>query len=124
MNLVKLQDDLYIPENFDEVHKYFVDEKAEKEYTGITTVLAIKAKPALIPWAVNEAIKVINANIKYRRLKAFKKGYVLLKESAIEEARTAHTKKKEAAGEHGTSQHSLVQQFIEAEIKRGLAYSS
>jgi hypothetical protein len=123
MTLVKLQDDLYIPENFAERHGYFADPEGEKEYTGITTILQVMAKPALIQWAANEAVKKFGwRDPKYtsaeERANALHEGRMhefnddTEFAEFLEEARTAHMKKKEAAGEHGTDTHSLTEQYI------------
>lgn len=114
MNLIKLQDDLYIPDNFAENHKYFADAEGEKRYTGITTVLGTLAKPMLIPWAARMATEYIDAYI-------HSKNWLTLDAidwpKLLEEARTAHTKKKEKAGEHGTSMHALCEAWILGCIK-------
>src|SRR3990167_4278374 len=130
MTLVKLQDDLFIPEDFAENHYYFADAEGKKRYTGITTVLATLAKPQLIPWAARMAVEYIsdlehrhtNSLKEYQdiwggdcphgqmpeltifRSKDFTKG--------LEEAKNAHRKKKEAAGEHGTDAHALVERWV------------
>ncbi len=110
--LVKLQDDLYIPENFEDNHYYFADPEGKKKYTGISTILGVMAKPALIGWAARMSVEHIKANLSYKKLKLLRKGYIIIKEKVLLEALTAHTKKKEAAGEHGTNQHALVEQYI------------
>lgn len=112
MTLTKLKEDLYIPENFAENHYYFADAKGEKEYTGITTILRVMAKPALIQWAANEAVKYIKENLSYKRMKLLRKGYSIVKNTVLDEASKAHTKKKEAAGAHGTDMHALVEGYI------------
>lgn len=114
MALIKLQDDLYIPENFAEDHRYLSSAEGEKEYTGITTVLSIKAKPALIPWAVKLCADYINDFVIEVAEHAdwsemFESGKW---ESVVKEAKSAHSKKKTDAGTHGTSQHALVEDYI------------
>ncbi len=106
--LIKLQDDLYIPEDFAEDHRYFADAEGKKKYTGITTVLGTLAKPMLIPWAAKMAIEYIREHAVGSNANA---GY-LVTEDVLIEAQKAHTKKKEAAGEHGTSQHALCENYI------------
>jgi hypothetical protein len=72
----------------------------DKPLTGVTTILSVIAKPALIQWAANMAIDYV-----------LKHG--LEKEK---EARLAHRKKKEEAGQKGTDIHAL----IEAEVKNAI----
>lgn len=120
MTLIRLQNDLYIPEDFHEGnHYYFADDKGEKEYTGITTVLRTMAKPALIQWAANEACKYMAETAKTHLTDDGGIAFTNAEEFTriLEEARTAHSKKKEAAGTHGTNTHALVEQWILAHIK-------
>ena len=110
----KLQDDLFIPEDFSENHHYYADDKGEREYTGITTILAIKAKPALIPWAVKMCADYIDGFIKECAEHAdwaemIKSGQW---DELVKKAKAEHTKKKEKAGEHGTDVHALVENYI------------
>jgi len=80
-----------------------------KKLTGITTVIGVLAKPALIQWAANEAVKYIFEN--RERFDEQNPNSVSL-EVVCAEARTAHTKKKDAAAEHGTDAHALVEEYI------------
>lgn len=114
----KITDILWVPEDFETHHHYYADEAGEKEYTGTTSVLGVIAKPSLIPWAARMACEHVWENrgrltedqgdgaFTYNCLEDEKLKVVL------EEARIAHTKKKEAAGEHGTSAHALVENYI------------
>jgi len=92
-----------------EKHEYLID---GKRATGVTTIIGVLAKPALIQWAANEAVKYIKANLSYKRMKLLRKGLVVVKSSIIDEAAKAHTRKKEAAGEHGTDTHALVEDYV------------
>ncbi len=113
MNLVRIKDDLYVPEDFAKNHNYYADSEGTKKYTGITTILGVLAKPALIQWAANEAVKYILAadleDVGADGTPEFSRSAL---ESACEEARTAHTKKKDKAAEHGTDAHALVEKWI------------
>jgi hypothetical protein len=84
-----------MPEDFSKNHFYFADEEGKKKYTGVTTILGVIAKPALIGWAANMAVDHLLAN-----------------PTDFEGARKAHTKKKEAAGTHGTDTHALVEDYV------------
>ena len=106
MNLIKIKDDLYVPENFETNHKYFADAEGTKPYTGITTILNVIAKPNLIQWASNENGKYIQANAK------MVDGAYIVTPELLEEARLAHARKKEKAGTHGTDAHALVEEYV------------
>lgn len=125
MELIKLSDSLWVPEDFGKNHHYYADEKGEKEYTGITSILGVIAKPALIGWAARMAVEHIREGASIFKNAAGTGGLVDLvgEETSwnllLEEARTAHTKKKEAAGEHGTDTHALVEEYIKDCIDNG-----
>lgn len=111
MKLLQLKSDLFIPEDFAKNHYYFADAEGKKKYTGITTVLGTLAKPMLIPWAAKMAVEYIEKNCKPMFGDAGDAGYFVALPQ-LEEAKNAHSKKKEKAGEHGTSMHSLVEQWV------------
>lgn len=95
---------------FDEVkHAYFLD---GKPMHGTTTVLGVIAKPALISWAAN----MVASTIKDRAEKI--EDEYLVPEELLEEARTAHTKKKEKAGEAGTEVHAEIERIIKNAIEK------
>src|SRR3990167_4216643 len=90
---------------FDEKnHLYTLD---GKPMTGVTTILSVIAKHALIQWAANEAIGLISS-------KALKNsnGEYCVSEELLLEARTAHKKKKEGAADIGTSAHKWIESYI------------
>src|SRR3990167_7518512 len=90
-----------------ENHTYTLD---DKPLTGVTTILSVVAKPALIQWSANEAINYVE---EYLRA-----GNTILSlgeptvEKMLKEARTAHRRKKEDAGQKGVDIHSLVENWI------------
>src|SRR3990167_6616305 len=92
---------------FDEKkHLYTLD---GKPMTGVTTILSVIAKPALIQWAANEAVKYIMEHI--TELLTFP----IVKENVdkiLEEAKTAHRKKKEGAADIGTLAHKWIEGYI------------
>lgn len=94
-----------------EKHEYLID---GKKATGVTTIINVLAKPQLIGWAANEACNYIKSGITISQ-KSGEEGMLILNKPLdvlIEEARTAHTRKKEAAGTYGTDAHALVEEFI------------
>lgn len=82
-------------------HRYTID---DKPLTGVTSVLAVIAKPALIQWAANMAVDYIAK----RRSN--------LTDEILKEARSAHRKKKEDAGTKGKDAHTIVEELIKKAI--------
>lgn len=74
--------------------------------TGVTTVLGVIAKPALIQWAANMAVDFIKSGSK--GLTTFDKDFTAL----CEEARKAHTKKRDAAADIGKTVHSAIEEWV------------
>lgn len=108
---------------FDEkAHKYYLDDEL---LPGVTTILGTLNKPALVQWAANEAVKYVeNApifklplqgdewRVKPDELKA-----------VLEEARTAHAKKRDKAADQGTDVHAQIETYIKSciETNKGVA---
>ncbi len=92
---------------FDEkAHLYFLD---DKPLTGITTILQViggNKTGALIQWAANEAVKYIQDKILT--------GEPILDNLSewLIEAKTAHRRKKEEAGQKGTDVHAEIEILI------------
>ena len=91
-----------------EEHYYELD---GKRMYGITTILGVIAKPALIQWAANMVVEYV-MNI----AKQDGKGNYTCNDEVLKEARYAHKKKKESAGEKGTDTHSLIEDYIKLMI--------
>lgn len=94
--------------------KNFQFNEAEHVYTldgkrlyGITSVLGVIAKPSLIQWSANEAIKYVKENALHPE-----PGVYEVSDEILEVAKTAHRKKKEDAGDFGTNVHKAVECFI------------
>ena len=92
-----------------EKHEYLLD---GKRMTGCTTILGILAKPALIPWASKMATEYIRENIGKFDIKDPKQF-----EQLLLEAKNAHAKRKEKAGDWGTKTHEEISNFINWWIK-------
>jgi CRISPR/Cas system-associated exonuclease Cas4 (RecB family) len=77
-----------------------------KPLMGITTVLGVISKPMLIQWSANMAVDYIKDNWfdKQETLEGW--------EEVLKEARTAHRKKKEKAGDWGTAVHLAIENWI------------
>jgi len=95
------------------IHQLLVDGEW-KNLTGITTILQVVAKPALIQWAANMAVDYIESLV---RTRSDGERYVLVDVPEFKEARTAHRKKKEEAGQKGTDVHALIEQEIKNAIE-------
>ncbi len=97
---------------FDEAtHTYYINGKPA---TGVTSIISVLAKPALIGWAARMAVEYFKENIGWA-WEDVEANYGVTREHALkvlDEAKVAHTKKKEAAGEHGTDKHALVEEYI------------
>lgn len=92
-----------------------------KKMTGVTTILGVIAKPALIGWSANMAVDYVKENSKAIVRTEINKDTgepedILecyeVHPDTLEEARKAHTKKKEAAGDIGKSVHGAIEEFI------------
>lgn len=95
-------------------HLHLLDGKA---LTGCTTILSVVAKPALIQWAANEAIKYVGVNLKIEKDGEMWRINPDNFTDVLEEARTAHCKRKEKAGEWGTKTHEKISELIENAIR-------
>lgn len=92
-------------------HTYLIN---GKRATGITTIIGVLAKPALIGWAAKMACESAAGNIKAGTT------YTRAELSAIfEEAKNAHTAKKDSAATHGTTAHALVEKYINSLLPNG-----
>ena len=100
-----------------EEHYYELD---GKRLYGVTTVLGVIAKPALIPWAVKMAIDYIKDNCKQDELMRY-----LVHLADLDTAKSAHRKKKEDAGAKGTDAHETIEELVKYVItNRGGFFSA
>lgn len=99
-------------------HRYELD---GKPVTGVTTILGVLAKPALIQWAADMTAKWIRENCTACDELSGDSGerHYTCHESDLQEAVKAHIKKKEAAGERGTDVHALIEEYIKLCIEHG-----
>jgi hypothetical protein len=82
-----------------------------KPLTGVTTILGVIAKPMLIQWSANMAVDFIQSN--YTEIV---EGGDEVFEQVCKEARVAHRKKKESAGEFGTNVHNAIEKWVNMKI--------
>lgn len=101
---------------FDEkTHSYFLD---GKPMTGVTTVLGMVAKPALLPWAVKCAIEHIQSNAKdITTNHDHDEPIYQVPLALLEEAKKAHTRKKDDAANKGTDVHGILEEIIKGAIE-------
>lgn len=91
-------------------HAYTLDGK--KLLSGVTTVISeTSSKGALVQWAANMAVDYIRANVAYA-IPGQDGGLWAIKPSTVEEAKTAHARKRDGAATKGTDTHALVEEYI------------
>lgn len=88
-------------------HRYTI---GDRECVGVTTVLQTLSKPALIPWAVKMTTDYIADA--WKSGKAYDEIEI---QNTIKEAKMAHRKKKEDAGNLGTLIHKWLENYINGE---------
>jgi len=92
-------------------HHYTLD---NKPITGVTTILQVISKPALINWSANMAVDyILNEinNLKPDDLN-FSDFLIWINDQVGKEARKAHLKKRDKAGDIGIIAHSLIEDWI------------
>jgi hypothetical protein len=94
----------------EKAHYYELD---GKRMYGVTTVLGVIAKPALIGWAARMATEYVRDHLKSMDDL----------EQVLELAKNAHTKKKEAAGSSGKDTHALIEEWVKRHIGNDLSPS-
>lgn len=96
-------------ENFrfeEEGHTYWLD---DKRLTGVTTILGVIAKPALINWSARTAVEYIR---KHKDRFARSEFSEIHFEQVCKEAVKAHERNKLDAADVGTVAHKAVEQWI------------
>ncbi len=77
-----------------------------KNLTGCTTVLGILNKPALVPWASKMATEYVREY--WKPDVGYEESYI---DKVLYEAKNAHAKRKEKAGDFGTHTHEVIQEI-------------
>ncbi len=85
---------------------------AGKRLPGVTTVLNILSKPALIPWAVGETVKCVREN--WKPDVPYKQEDI---ELVLRDAGLAADRKKRTAGDFGSNIHEIVESYIGGQLK-------
>ena len=83
---------------------------------GVTSVLSVISKPALIQWSANMAVNYVRDNSKTIDNDEGMETKYVITEELLQEAKVAHRKKKEKAGDWGTEIHKWVEDYILSEI--------
>ena len=91
-----------------------VDPKAK--LVSVTTVLGVINKPALIPWARNQALEKVRLTLE-EFMGAAGRGYLsgIDIPALIEEARTRPDEIRDEAGNLGTRAHDLIEKYLRGE---------
>ena len=98
-----------------EPDKYSFDEEnhihmlGDKPLMGVTTVLSVISKPALIQWSANTAVNYVQEHLIENGISTF--GTDRFNE-ILNEAKVAHKTKKETAGDWGTILHKAIENWI------------
>ncbi len=95
-------------------HRYYLD---GKPMTGVTTILGVIAKPALINWAANCAIDYVHDALILKGEYALGCSKEQL-EMILAEARKAHTRKRDTAADKGKDIHLHCEIIIRDLIER------
>jgi hypothetical protein len=93
----------------DKKHIHTLD---DKPLCGVTTALSVISKPALIQWSANMAVEYMDTNLPVKR-----DGNILSVSAddfkrVLNEAKTAHRKKRDKAGDWGTQVHEAIENWI------------
>ena len=99
--IIEFNGDIY---RFDEVRH--IHELNNRPLTGVTSLIdKTLSKPALVPWAVNMCVEYITKNCPLQDSMTGNPAYIVSK-TDLDNAKRAHTAKKENAGDWGTRVHT------------------
>jgi len=105
-------------EYVDSGHAYYLD---GKKMSGVTTVLGVLAKPALIGWAARMAVEYIKESTKVED--GFTESFEEAEwESILDLAKNAHAQKRDKAADRGTDVHALVEEYVKECIEEHSGY--
>lgn len=95
-------------------HVYLYD---GKPMTGVTTILSVLAKPALIQWAANKAVDfLVERGTPYYGPGDDLKDHYIVNGEQLELARKAHVRIKDEAAEKGKDVHAEVEEYAKKAI--------
>jgi len=93
-------------------HSYTLD---GKRLTGVTTIIGVVEKPALIGWASNMAIDSVIKEATYDR----KENIYKVSKQSLEGSRKAWCRKRDSAGDIGTMVHNHIENYANSKIFKG-----
>lgn len=88
----------------EKTHSYKLD---GKRLTGVTTIIGVLDKPALVAWSANCVADCLEEHLTKGETITFKE---------IDEARTAWAKKRDKAGDTGTRIHNAIEEYVKSKI--------
>lgn len=94
-------------------HRYLVNGKEKK---GVTTILNVLNKPALMLWPLREAMSYVRANIGTLWVNDELDTDTL--EELLAEAETAYQRKGNTGKSVGTMTHQLIEDFLKLEMDK------
>ena len=97
--------------NFDDKrHIYTVNDKV---VYGVTSIIGVLNKPALMYWAVNQAVDFLGVN--WIAGKEYDEVEI---KTLLEDARKAHRVKKDKSADIGTMIHGWIEKYVKARIEK------
>lgn len=93
-------------------HSYTLD---GKRLTGVTTIIGVLDKPALVAWSANTAVDYIKQNSELIKGQYDNWTYII-QENKLEEARNAWSQKRDKAGDIGTTIHNAIEEYVKSKI--------
>lgn len=94
-------------------HAYTLD---GKRLTGVTTIIGVLDKPALVSWSANMAVDYIKENSDTEKKGVDDFWTYSIKEEKLEEARKAWARKRDSAGDIGTMCHHWIEEYSKSKI--------
>lgn len=91
-------------------HSYTLD---GKKLTGVTTIIGVLDKPALVSWSANTAVDYIKEKGEDF---GFEDESIIVKKEELENARKAWCKKRDNAGDVGTMCHAWIEEYAKSKI--------
>lgn len=86
---------------------------------SVSSILSKADKPALVPWAANQAVDyIISKGLEQVDPGGALTGKMVINMDELELARTAHTRTKEAAGDVGSELHDYAKNYMRGQIMK------
>lgn len=98
----------------EKTHTYWL---GDRKMTGTTTILGVINKPALIGWAANMCADYVLDHANKEALET--NGFFMVAPEVVDQARTAHIRKRDTRATEGTNTHALVEEYVKNCITSG-----